>query len=90
MSNEHIDKDGAAWYVNDTRGYSDAGPACNECGACDCSQCSEKEGCDGSHIMCAHEEFGCAGLSVAYVCLDGGEALCEACATKEGVLPCTN
>lgn len=64
-----------AWTINDTRGYLDTAPACDECGACDCVQC---------------DEHTCAGLSFAYVCLDGGDTLCEDCAEKAGITvePC--
>ena len=101
------DQHGNEWIINDTRGYVDAGPSCDECGACECGQC---EG-DNSHwdrypdrdgALCAMDDgdqapskacechthnpdHECVGLSVAYVCLDGGEALCEACFEKSGI-----
>lgn len=58
-----------AWAVNDTRGYMDEGPHCDGCGGCDYS----KESCEAEE---------CAGLSFAYVCLDGGESYCEECFDK--------
>ncbi len=83
-----------AWTVNDTRGYTDGGPSCDECGACEC-RCEEC-GADGHNHDEACEtgngdssDDDCIGLSFAFVCLDGGEALCEDCA--EGVVeivPC--
>lgn len=62
-----------AWTVYDARGYTDEGPPCDECGACDC----EREHVDGEV---------CPGLSFAFVCLDGGEALCEECAKNAVVV----
>lgn len=78
------DKDGAEWYVKDTRGYIDAGPACDECGACECEPC---QACHGTHNNCDDwdSDSECIGLSIVYVCLDGDEALCEACAKKAGI-----
>lgn len=76
---------GVAWTVNDTRGYIDGGPACDECGACEC------ETVDGTPLCAIEQDNGkpveseCVGLSFAYVCLDGGDALCRACADKEGI-----
>lgn len=64
------------WTIDDTRGYLDAGPTCDECGACECgTYCDEHE---------------CIGLSFAFVCLDGGETLCSECAEREGItiVPC--
>ena len=54
-----VPTDHIAWTVNDTRGYVDEGPDCDECGE--------------------------QNLSFAYVCLDGGDSLCETCAEKEGI-----
>ena len=77
-----------AWTVNDTRGYTDGGPACNECGACEC-EVVRHEPPEASHPACACDCDGnadaneCVGLSFAYVCLDGGEALCAKCFEKE-------
>ena len=69
-----------AWTINDTRGYLDGGPACDECGACDCVDCG--------NLKCECDD--CIGLSFAYVCPDGGDALCEECAKKAGIeiVPC--
>lgn len=80
--------DDVAWTVNDTRGYIDGGPACDECGACECWSCG------GDHIdspkececVCTGEDKECVGLSFVYVCLDGGEALCQACFDKDGTV----
>lgn len=85
----HVDPeapDGVAWTVHDTRGYMDGGPSCDECGACEC-ECSECGALGQAAHECAHasEDQECIGLSVAYVCLDGGDALCEACAEREGI-----
>ena len=84
--------DNGAWTINDTRGYVDGGPSCDGCSACEC-EC--EYGCDDPHD-CEHstEDQECIGLSFAYVCLDGGEALCEKCfySTDEDVnvtvIPC--
>jgi hypothetical protein len=67
-----------AWTINDTRGYIDGGPSCDECGSCDHfeADCEISDG-DGNE--------GCSGLSFAFVCLDGGDALCADCAEKEGI-----
>lgn len=73
----HPDPDGlVAWTINDTRGYLDGGPPCDRCGACECEP------------KCGDE---CIGLSFAFVCLDGGEALCSDCGDTEGIkiVPCT-
>ena len=64
-----------AWAVHDSRGYIDGGSPCDECGACDCSPHHEDETDEGN----------CIGLSFSYVCLDGGDNLCEACARKAGI-----
>jgi len=78
------------WTVNDTRGYTDPGPSCDECGACECEKAA-----DGTPLcqVADPEEWTdapeCIGLSFAFVGLDGGETLCEDCA--EGVVeivPC--
>ena len=82
------------WTVNDTRGYLDGGPACDECGACECEPCPDcgHASCSADHM---HKEgyvegTECIGLSFCFVCLDGGEVLCPACAEKAGVkiVPC--
>ena len=93
-----FEHNGCEWYVNDTRGYLDAGPACDECGACECEcpwcatgpdKCHTGECCTKqSENLALHDGSECIGLSVAYVCLDGGDALCEACAEKEGLPIC--
>ena len=85
-----------AWIINDTRGYIDAGPACDDCGACECPNrlhCDASqphkacETCDQCHSDTPAE---CIGLSFAYVCLDGGDSLCEDCARSEciDIIPC--
>lgn len=69
--------DDVDWAVHDSRGYADGGPSCDNAG---------QEGCIGCE--CANHTDGgdeCVGLSFAYVCMDGGESLCEACAEKEGL-----
>lgn len=76
-----------AWTIHDTRGTIDGGPACDECGACDCG---EDQGCrcdclEGQGCRAEGDEPECIGLSFAYVCLDGGEVLCEECAEKAGI-----
>lgn len=80
-------KSEVAWTVNDTRGYIDEGPTCDECGACDCDVPHEidVDEVPGGAAWAgeAAEEPACAGLSFAFVCLDGGEALCESCAETE-------
>lgn len=99
-----VSRTGGAWTVNDTRGYLDPGPACDECGACECDMVSvENEDGICRHKACAidaepdcgtiiegepSEE--CIGLSFAFVCLDGGDSLCEDCAEKAGIeiVPC--
>jgi len=63
------------WGIHDSRGYIDGGSPCDECGACDCSPHHEDETDEGN----------CIGLSFSYVCLDGGDNLCEACARKAGI-----
>ena len=68
-----------AWTVNDTRGYIDGGPACDECDACECED-HEALDFDGGDECC--------GLSFAFVCLDGGDALCEDCATFIDIVDC--
>ncbi|MAH44876.1 hypothetical protein CMI37_03555 [Candidatus Pacearchaeota archaeon] len=96
--------DAVAWGVNDTRGYMDAGPSCDECGDCDCIPCTDS-GFSDLHLECTldhpacvcaeiedvtGEMVECVGLPFAYVCLDGGDVLCEECAEQEGlqVLDC--
>lgn len=39
---------------------------------------------DASRVLLCHGEQ-CIGLSFVFVCLDGGESLCEECAEKEGI-----
>lgn len=68
-----------AWTVNDTIGYLDSGPSCDECGACEC-ECEHGwrfNECPECPDSCTWED--CIGLSFAYVCLDGGEAYCQDC-----------
>jgi len=90
-----------AWTVNDTRGYVDPGPSCEcgacecmtpqELDECPCQ--SDFPACQlraHYHACVLLEEYGsdpgmCVGLSFAYICLDGGEALCESCAQSEGL-----
>mgnify|MGYP005831409197 CR=1 FL=1 len=90
-----------AWTVNDIRQSLDAGPTCEcgACRCCTpqewnkCPCISERPLCQiaAHHHTCTLlEDVGsdpgiCIGLSFAYVCLDGGEALCEACAQAEGL-----
>lgn len=77
--------DDVAWTVNDTRGYMEYGPSCSECGACECSI----SGCDAYTPLCQCDcyegESECIGLSFTYICLDGGDILCEECAVREGL-----
>jgi len=91
-ASEHNQLDGhavvgdAAWTVNDTRGYIDGGSACDECGECECEldAAGEKACLDDQDSA---ED--CVGLSFAFVCLDGGEALCEECAKGVvEIVPC--
>lgn len=64
-----------AWTVHDTRGYLDGGSPCDDCGACDC-----ETNRDGQPLCALGEgEVECIGLSFSYVCLDGGDNLCEEC-----------
>lgn len=85
-----------AWIVNDVRGYADIGPQCDECGACECPPleygvCECGEDCNEIHCVgcgvceCGEDcdETHCVGLSFAYVCLDGGDALCDECFQKD-------
>lgn len=78
------------WHEHNTRGYLDGGPACDECGACDCAtadclcgsgddkvcQVEHDEECD---YYTGENESGCIGLSFGYSSLDGGDFLCEDC-----------
>ena len=88
---------GAQWTIHDSRGTMDGGPACDECGACECMLCADSDGafdaCRERHRMCQcdqGEEMECVGLNFAFVCLDGGDTLCCDCAEKAGVeiVPC--
>jgi len=112
MANEiHVSESGVhhpnpkkevAWTINDTRGYTDGGPICEECGDCECWTAQECEcKCVGEGPACLEDshsadcfmtetDLECIGLSFAYVCLDGGESLCENCAQKEKIeiVPC--
>ena len=62
-----------------------------ELGECPCQ--SNKPVChmDAHHRRCtykaqeAYRPNMCIGLSFTYICLDGGEALCESCAEAEGL-----
>lgn len=75
----------AAWTIHDSRGYMDGGSPCDECGACECgTTCAE---CNNPPHECEEHnpESECCGLSFSYVCLDGGDNLCEECAEKEGI-----
>jgi hypothetical protein len=94
-----------AWTVHDTRGYLDPGPACDECGACECPtiRADAIDGCDvcagdnatpdvkNAKVCTLGDHHECIGLSFAFVCLDGGESLCEICWEKQGgqVIPCS-
>ncbi len=90
-----------AWTVNDTRGYMDRGPSCDECDTCECEKCPNckypacqiginDRGYCGFHGDPDVGTIECIGLSFAFVCLDGGDSLCEDCAEKAGVetIPC--
>ena len=90
------------WTVNDTRGYMDTGPACIECNACECDICTNcdepicHEAIANQGEYCNHNgrpagDNECIGLSIAFVCLDGGETLCEACGEQAGItiIACT-
>lgn len=86
-----------AWTVNDTHGYLDAGPSCDECQACECGEepcedCGHRahEPLIDDCSCCERHEPSCIGLSFAFLCLDSGEALCPECAEKEGIeiVPC--
>lgn len=76
-----------SWTIQDTRGYMDIGPSCDECGACECEHGWRFNECttckEGGCPWVTWEEH--IGLSFAYVNLDGGETLCEDCATKQGI-----
>lgn len=79
-----------AWTIHDTRGYLDPGPACDECGACECFDgITDGKRCLAEHCGSVGIEE-CIGLSFAFTCLDGGESLCEDCAERAGVIivPC--
>jgi hypothetical protein len=65
------------WTVRDARGFPVVGPPCDACGACECVPCE----CHGEPI----HERGCVGLSFAYVRPEPWSALCEACASREGL-----
>lgn len=86
-----------AWYIQDTRGYLDAGPSCSECGACECEpdKCdclivstrphNHHEDCQNIDVMDEATE-NCVGLSYVYCNPDdGAENLCEPCAMKAGI-----
>ena len=88
-----------AWTVNDTRGSSDTGPSCNECGDCECLDCecgSKERACLCENEECEKDretgETYCIGLSFAYHCLDGGECYCQDCFDKlddrPEIVPC--
>lgn len=83
-----------AWTIHDSRGSIDGGSPCDECGACECESeaaCCQENMHYGRSQCCAvtHGEDDdmsrCIGLSFSYVCLDGGDNLCEPCAEKEGI-----
>ncbi len=69
-----------AWTINDVRGFLDVGPQCDKCGACECESDAPMT---GKPCEQGGPDVECVGLSFAYVCLDGGEALCEDCASEE-------
>lgn len=79
-----------AWTIHDTRGTIDGGSACDECGKCECAWCECAEHL-GKEVPRCQTHFSddadgdCIGLSFAFVCLDGGETLCEECAEKAGI-----
>lgn len=90
-SQEHLPANGL-WTIHDTRGMIDGGPACDECGKCECGICEGCQAippCDACKCQCEEDDAThneeCIGLSFAYVCLDGGEVLCEECAHKAGI-----
>ena len=70
----------AAWTIHDSRGYIDGGSPCDDCGACECDH--QHDSCEVEDCEVCQE---CIGLSFSYVCLDGGDNLCEECAEKEGI-----
>jgi len=73
------------WTIHDTRGYLDGGSPCDECSTCDCSmQC---ESCLTTLGHCNCDDMGCCGLAFSYVCLDGGDNLCEVCAKTDPNVP---
>lgn len=76
-----------AWTVHDTRGYMDCSVPCDECGRCGCDErkgpCPDCKSTD-KHCECDQGD-NCVGLSFAYLCLDGGDFLCEECAQKLGI-----
>ena len=65
------------WYEVDMRGYIDDGPACGECGACDCSEPCRAVDTDYNIDM------DCIGLAHYFVYMDGGDTLCSDCYTSE-------
>ena len=82
------------WYIQDTRGYMDAGPSCSECGRCECVwSYSDRLTYQGLAVHQAWErehgdqdELECVGLSYIYCNPDdGAENLCEDCALKAGI-----
>lgn len=88
--------DNGAWTVNDTRGYIDGGPPCDECGDCECGDCEDCKAsppCTACKCQCEDGDHPseCIGLSFAYVCLDSGDSLCSDCFAREvpaSVVPC--
>lgn len=96
-------KPSANWHEVDMRGYIDPGPACDECGMCDCDSCPTGDICSQGcpklwpiiHKICIHfgvgddADYGCVGLAHYYVDMDGGDALCVDCyETETGVEVC--
>lgn len=75
---------GVAWTVNDTGGTIDAGPACDDCGACECETHRHNGATKRIPVCVFMPDIDCVGLSFAFVCLDVGEILCRACFEKAG------
>lgn len=76
-----------AWTINDTSGYLDSGPTCDECGACECDpHLIPDDGYADGGAPYEDDEIVCVGLSFSYICLDGGVTLCSDCAKLEGII----
>ena len=66
------DPNEVSWLEHDTSGYTDGGPSCDECGACECDDPEHTD--DGAE---------CVGLSSGWSLLDGGDFLCPECFDAE-------